>query len=547
MRDDERTATSREAARLHRLVEFSRSIMAELSLPLVLRRVVEAARSLGDAQFAALGVLGVDGSIEEFVHDGMDLETVIAIGDLPKGRGLLGAVTETAAPIRLSSVSNDLRSSGVPLEHPDLEAFLGVPVRSGGTVFGNLYLANPLRKDAFSAEDENLLGSLATTAGIAITNARLHSEAVQRHEWLQVSAEVSQRLMEEDEDSVSLLSDLAHSAQRVARADGVVVSVPVPRTPRTLEIVATSGEGVDQLRGVRFDAIGSIAWQSMQLGRPLVVHDIHERLKRSQHLPLPMQIDHVMVFPLRGKDTVRGAITVGRIQDLPFSDADLELAEAFAAQAAVALEMLDARADQERIALLEERARVAHNLHDNVVQRLFAAGLTIQGASSLSTDPAVREQLAKAVRNLDETIRTLRTSIFDIRQDTTPAGPFPSRVLAVVVEMTAALGFTPVLDLDGPVDNLADEGLANLAEAALRDALTEVARHARATTVQVEVRCDGLGLTLTISDDGRTPLADRPTEGLDHLRQESESRGGAMAVTNRADRGVQLLWTVPLS
>ncbi len=546
MPQDESTPAGREAARLGRLVEFNRSIVAELSLSMVLRRVVEAARVLADARFAALGVIGADGGIEQFVHEGMDEATVLAIGDLPKGRGLLGAVNETAAPIRLHSVTDDARSSGVPLEHPPLTAFLGVPVRTGRTIFGNLYLANPIRGGAFTVEDENLMRSLATTAGVAIANARLHTEAMQRHEWLQVSFEVSQRLMAEDEDSITMLSDLAHSALRVTRSDGVVVTLPVPRSPGTLEIVATSGDRVDELRGIRFDAAGSFAGEAMERGEPLVVRDARERLKGSVNLPLPMLINHMMVIPLLGRDTVRGAITVGRTADVPFSEADKELAQAFAVQATVALEMADARADQNRIALLEERARTAHNLHDNVVQRLFAAGLTIQGAASLSCDPAVREQLAAAVENLDGTIRTLRNSIFDIQPETAAVAAFPSRILGVVVELTATLGFTPALELDGPVEDVAEGDMADAAESAVRAALTEVARHACATRARVEVSSDGRVLTIVVTDDGSVPLAERPRQGRDELQEQAETRSGAMAVTDCESGGVQLLWTAPL-
>jgi GAF domain-containing protein len=543
---DETTAECRESVRLQRLVELNRSIVAELSLATVLRRVVEAARTLVDARLAALGVLGPGGGIEQYIHDGMDADTVLAIGDLPKGRGLLGAVTEAATPIRLASVTADPRSFGVPLEHPPLTAFIGVPLSADSVPFGNLYVANPRYRSEFTVEDENLLRSLATTAGVAIGNARLHTEALQRHEWLQVSSEVSRRLMAEDEDSIAMLTDLARSAQRVARADGVVITLPVARTPRTLEIVATSGEGVEELLGARFDAAGSIAWEAMQLGRPLVVHDVHDRFKGSTHLPLPIAINHVMVFPLIGKDTVRGAITVGRTADVPFSAADLEVAEAFAAQATQALEIVDARADQQRIAVLEERSREAHNLHDDVVQRLFAAGLTIQGAASLSDDPAVRSQLGTAVQALDETIRSLRTAIFDIRQDTTAVAPFASRILGVVVEMTASLGFTPVLELTGSVEQVPDEELPAAAEDALRAALGEVARHARATRVKVEVSYDGLGLTLVVTDDGSVPLADRPRQGLEDLRRRVAERSGVMVATDQDDGGVTLSWTIPL-
>lgn len=546
MPPEETPADGSPAARLQRLVEANRSIVAELSLDGVLRRVVESARSVVGARYAALGVLGADGALEQFVHDGMDAETVYAIGDLPKGRGLLGAVTESGTTIRLASVGDDARSSGVPLEHPPLTSFLGVPIRTGQTVFGNLYLTNPTRHAEFTIEDENLVRSLATTAGAAIANARLFTEALQRQDWLRVSSEVSQRLMAEDEDSVSMLAGLAESALRIARADGVLITLPVSRAPRTLEIVATSGTGLDEYRGVRFDGAGSLVWQAMQLGRPMVVQDVHEQLKQVPHLPLPPSINHAMVFPLLGKDTVRGAITVGRTSDIPFTENDRELAEAFAAQATVALEVADARADQERIAMLEERARMAHNLHDNVVQRLFAAGLTIQGAAGLSDDPAVREQLASAVENLDETIRTLRSSIFDIKQDTTAVAPLAGAILAVVVEMTAALGFTPVLELTGAVDSVTDPHLTAEAASALRTALTEVARHAGATRARVDVDCDGLSLTLVVTDDGGVPSDSRPQEGLDELQRRAEDRSGALAITSLGEGGQQLFWSVPL-
>ncbi|WP_375429716.1 GAF domain-containing protein [uncultured Friedmanniella sp.] len=534
------------AARLERLVEANRLIMAELSLDGVLRRVVESARAIVSAQYAALGVVGYDGGLEQFVHSGMDRETVLAIGDLPKGRGLLGAVTDTGSTVRLESVAADGRSSGVPLDHPALTSFLGVPIRTAAGVYGNLYLANPVGRPAFSTEDENLIRSLASTAGTAVTNAQNYTEALQRHEWLRVSSEVSQRLMAEDEDTASMLAGLARSAQQIARAAGVLITLPVVRTPRTLEIVATSGEGVEQYRGIRFDASGSLSWQAMQLGEPLVVQDVHAYLKEAPHLPLPMPINHVMVVPLLGRDTVRGTVTVGRTKDWPFTENDKELAQAFAVQATLTLEMADARADQQRIAMLEERARMAHNLHDNVVQRLFAAGLTIQGASGLSTDPAVRQQLATAVENLDETIRTLRTSIFDIEPSVDAVPPLAGRILAVVVEMTAMLGFTPVLEVTGSVELVTDPELTSDVEAALRAALIEVAQHANATSVRVDVDVDGLMLTLIVTDNGSTPLASRPSPGLDELQRRAEERSGALALSDIGG-GAQLFWSVPLA
>lgn len=504
--------------RLQRLLEANRLIVAELSLDGVLARLVETARDLIGAQAAAVSLVSPDQETRASAHVGLDNLVAAAL----------------------------LGSDGQLVEHPGVTGILVVPISPDGDSSGQLFLVNPSGPGGFSAADETLARSLADTAAVAVTNAKLYGSALQRQEWLRISSEVSQRLLTDEDDDAAMLADLAASALRVAGADGVIITLPVPGAPGTLEIAATSGDGLDPLRGIRFEGEGSLAWTAMQGDQPLVVRDLQDGFENAWNLPLPGQVSHVMVFPLLGKDTARGAITVGRVSDTPFTTSDLELVEAFAIQTALGLEMADARADQQRIALLEERARIARNLQDNVLQRLFAAGLTIQSAAGKTEDPTLRAQLASTVGNLDETIRSLRSSIFDLNQPETAPGPFPTRMLAVVVELTAVLGFTPALQLEGPVESVVDSELVAEVEAALREALTEVAHHSGATSASVQFEVDQHALTLTVSDNGFIPVPSRPRRGLDRLQQRAEARDGSLAVDDLPDGGLDLRWSVPL-
>ena len=194
--------------RLQRLLDANRTIVRQLSLPAILRQIVQSAGETAGAQYAALGVIGSDGLLEEFIHVGMDDTTVAAIGDLPKGRGLLGVLIEHPEPIRLPHITDDSRSSGFPPGHPPMATFLGVPIRNRNRVFGNLYLTNRLDGNDFTAEDEELISALAATASIAIENARLYEESRQRQEWLRASGDVSRNL---------LLSDDTERARRSSR------------------------------------------------------------------------------------------------------------------------------------------------------------------------------------------------------------------------------------------------------------------------------------------------------------------------------------------
>lgn len=539
------TGSVRADERFRRLVEINRLIVAELSLDALLRRVLESSTDLVGARHGALLVHGVNGTIEHFLHCGMDEATVAGIAAMPRGLGLLGAVGKQ--PLRIVSAASDHRAAGLPAGHPPITAFLGVPIESADSVYGTLYLTNPLGAEEFTSEDEDLLRALAATAGIAIQNVRLYEEARQRHDWLQVSSQVSTRLLAEKGDTASSLRELAAAARQLARADCVLVVLPVVDEPEMLEVSFTDGALVDHLLGVRYGVQNSVAWRAMQEGRGQVVHDLHDRVGKFASVPAPVPVDHAMVFPLQGSGSARGAVIVGRSEHGPFTAADLQMAEAFAAQVALAMEVTDARQDRERVALLEERARIAQELNDQVVQRLFAAGLSVQAAATVAPDAASRSRLTTTVTSLDETIRSIRSSIFDLREQPTNLASLRTRVLAVVIEHTNALGETPVVTIEARLEGLVDADLVDDVEAVLHQALTGLAPLSGTTPVSVEVASSGADLEVVVTDHGQGEGRFPRRSAFRSLRRRAERRGGRLVMAMADGGGLRLLWSAPLS
>jgi signal transduction histidine kinase len=533
--------------RIQRLLEANRAIVSELSLPSVLRQIVESARQTAGARYAALGVIGSDGLLEEFIHVGMDDTTVAAIGDLPKGRGLLGALIEHPEPIRLPSITDDSRSAGFPPGHPPMTTFLGVPIRNRDQVFGNLYLTNRLDGNEFTAEDEELISALAATASIAIENARLYEESRQRQEWLRASGEISRNLLLSEDTDIDTLRRIAVSVKRLAAADVVSVVLPLLSGEGELEVVMAVGIGQEDLSGLRYPPADTIAWHAMHEGRGLIVQDVDRQSGVFLHLRQAVPVTQVMAVPLIGESGARGALIAGRIgRHTTFTAADLDMAETFAGQATIALELADARAAQQQLAALEDRDRIARDLHDHVIQRLFAVGLSLQGMAAKANESASRARLAQAVEELDETISQIRTTIFDL-QDTIPDNRLRSRVKAVVEELEPILGVQLELTWSGPLDTLVDSSLITDVEAVVREALTNVARHAQASTLRVTIGADTDQLTVDVSDDGVGLRDDRRRSGLANLRNRADSRGGTLTLENQEQGGLRLRWSIPLS
>jgi signal transduction histidine kinase len=530
--------------KLNGLLTANKAIMGHLELPMVLRQIVRAACDLVDARYGALGVIGPDGGLEQFVHEGIDDETAARIGSLPKGRGLLGALIEDPRPIRLSRISDDPRSVGFPDHHPPMDSFLGVPIRVRDSIFGNLYLTGR-RSGDFTANDEELIAAVAATAAIAIENARLYEEAGRRQRWLRASAEIGQQLLASTgEDPLSMI---ARRVKDLADADVVTVVLPA-ESPGELMIEVATGLAAEKLTGQSYPSEGTVAAATIETGEPILIANIAKQPEFSLHMRTIVPVGAVMALPLTGWSKPRGSLLVARLAGrYSFTPSDLEMATTFANHAAVALELADARADQQRMVLLEDRDRIARDLHDHVIQRLFAAGLTVQSLQAGERELARTAKFEQVVTDLDDTIRQIRTSIFDLRGSLAPASAsVRTQLVDVIADQVPQLGSEPTVRFSGPVDSLVDPALADELAAVLREALSNVARHAQATTVDVTLTVSADQLCLEVSDDGVGVGETTRRSGLANLEQRAVQRGGSMAVTSMPEEGTRLRWQIAL-
>jgi len=525
--------------RLRSLFEASRLVASELDLPVVLRRIISSAVDLVGARYGAIGVIAPDGTLAQFIHVGMPDDLAKQIGHLPRGHGLLGALIEEQEPIRLEHLRDDPRSSGFPAAHPPMESFLGVPVRVRGEVYGNLYLSEHA-SGSFSAEDQELLIALAGTAGAAIDHARLFDESRRRQRWSAASAEVTAALLSDHaEDSLALIAD------RVAGlADADLVCIALPATGTTMIIEIARGELADSFMGRTFDADGTIAGQAMASGQP-ALSDLAHDSESDPHLTF----GPTMALPFASSDAPTGVLTVSRLPGRPrFSTSDLDMAADFATQASVALTLASVRADRQRLAVLEDRGRIARDLHDNVIQRLFGAGLSLQAVAGGITDAASRAKIAQQVDALDAAIAEIRTAIFTLT--TTPDTETPSlrhRVIDVLGEMSDLFDESPRLTFTGAVDLMATPDLADDVIAVVREGLSNVARHALAEHTSASIAVAEGRLVVVIEDDGRGvgDGAER-SSGTGNLNQRARARGGEFSISNGDERGTVLRWDVPL-
>jgi signal transduction histidine kinase len=527
--------------RLSALLDAVVGIGSDLDLRSTLYRIVVAACRLAGARYGALGVIGPDRLLVEFITDGISVEEHHRIGDLPTGRGILGLLIDEPNPVRLRDLAEHPRSYGFPPGHPVMRSFLGVPVRIRDLVFGNLYLTEKRGAEEFTEEDEETVVALAVAAGVAIDNARLYAAAGHRQRWLEATAEITHVLLG-DVDRTSALRLVARRAREVAGADSAYVLLYDPEREQVQVEVCDPDR--EDLRGAMLALPDTVFGTAIAERDPVVVDDF----ARAADWPVPVTNGPALAVPLAASGTVLGLLVVAHAgSGASFdTDQDVNLLSTFAGQAALALERARAQDQREMLVVLEDRERIARDLHDVVIQRLFATGLHLQSAARLVTRPEVGERIAGAVDDLDTTIRDIRTAIFELRA---PANaPLRTDIRATVDAAAASLGFRPALRLDGPIDSaVPDEVRADLL-AVLRETLSNVVRHARATSLTVSLSIVDGRLALVVEDDG-TGFAGPPDErsGLANIRQRAEKRGGTMAIGAGPDRGTRVAWAVPLA
>ncbi|OKJ00068.1 histidine kinase [Kitasatospora sp. CB01950] len=555
------------ADRMQRLLEAVVSVGANLDPHTTLQRIASGAAELVDARYAALGVVNPHGSgLSDFIHIGVDDATARRIGRLPTGRGILGALIDDPRPLRLTDLSTDPRSVGFPPAHPPMVSFLGVPIRVRGEVFGNLYLTEKQGGGAFTPEDEQVVLALAAAAGVAIENSRLYEEGRRRERWITAAAAVTTSLLSTDEARIALTV----AAEQVRElAEGALGMVLLPAGEDRMRVAYASGERADYLTGELLPEHGLAP--RLLAGEPVHQDDptaATGAATDSQFDRLAREFGPCLAVPMVSAGRVLGALCVWReAGTAPFTGTEQQLAQTFASQAALALRLAEYQLNQQRLAVFQDRDRIARDLHDLVIQRLFATGMMLESAARRAVVPEVQERVGQAVDELDATIQEVRTTIYALQHGDTDDEPdtLRTRVLREGSQAAAALGFRPSITFTGPVESLVGEQASRQLLAALREMLSNTARHARASRVSVEVdatvhlgpdgrpvapgpSCPGLpGVLLTVTDDGIGIPANGRRSGLRNLTRRAEALGGdAWHEPGPHAKGARVRWTARL-
>lgn len=528
--------------RLDGLIDAILAITSGLKLDATLRAIVHTAAELVDARYGALGVRGYDHRLVEFVYEGIDEETRHLIGSLPEGRGVLGALIEEPKPIRLDDISRHPASVGFPLHHPPMRTFLGVPVRIRDEVFGNLYLTEKADGQPFSDDDEVLVQALAAAAGIAVDNARLFEESRTREAWIEATRDIGTQMLA-GADPAMVFRLIAEEALTLMAGAATLVAVPLDDEAPACEvddlvIVEVAGEISPAVKQM------TVAVSGTSIGG--VFRDRTPR--RFDRLDLavdgPVEPGPALVLPLRAADTVAGVLVALRSADeQPFSDKQLDMMAAFADQAALAWRLATAQRQMREVEILTDRDRIARDLHDHVIQRLFAVGLTLQGAAPRARVPAVRESIYSSIDDLQEIIQEIRSAIFDLHAGPSRATGLRHR-LDKVIDQLAIPALHTTVQYTGPL-SVVDTVLANHAEAVLREAVSNAVRHANATSLAINVSVED-DVRVEVVDDGVGISGDITESGLRNLRQRADDAGGEFTVENMPTGGTLLRWSAPL-
>ncbi|MFJ7909236.1 GAF domain-containing protein [Kitasatospora sp. NPDC096204] len=538
--------------RVHSLLEAVLAVGRELDLAQALHRIVEAAADLVDARYAALGVIGPDGhTLSQFLTVGLTEEEIAEIGPPPSGRGILGELIREPQPLRCPVLSDHPASVGFPANHPPMHTFLGVPVRVHGEVFGNLYLTDKRGGLDFDEDDEAVIATLAVAAGVAIDNARLYEEAQLRQRWLRASTEITRSLLS-GAPRLEVVELIARRAREISGAELADVSValagPEERAEELTVEVALGGTPSARL-GVTVPVDGTLSGAAYASGSPATSDELacDDRFRAGPAGRFD-GLGAAVAVPLgTGAGYGRGVLLLARAQGQPaFGPEETGPLLGFADQAALALELAERRRDAEQLNLLEDRDRIARDLHDLAIQRLFATGMTLQSAGRLIESQAAADRVARAVADLDETIKIIRSTIFGLRAHSEPDRGLRARATRVVTDAQGPLGFPPRLSMEGLLDTDVPQELAGHVVAVLAEALSNAARHAGASRVEVTLRALAGRVVLTVTDDGVGVPEGGRRSGLRNLAERADRAGGSFTVDPAEGGGTRLVWEAPI-
>jgi signal transduction histidine kinase len=534
--------------RKDQLLESALVLASDLSLDVVLQRIIELAAKLTDARYGALGVVGSDGRLLDFITTGITPKERQAIGPLPVGEGILGVLIRDAKPLRLRGIADDPRHVGFPPNHPPMQSFLGAPVKARGKVFGNIYLTEKQGAPEFDAEDEAAVLVLATHAGVAIENARLYEETRRRGQWLEAVREISAAILAGAEGERVLQIIVRRARELVDAATATIVTPAMGGGSDPLTIRVADGAHAAELIGLPVPRQGSVSGDVIRSGKPEVLADASRDGRTYQPMIALGNMGPMVLVPLVLRSRPFGTLTVANpVGGAAFDEEAIRLVETFADQASVALEYGRAQDELNRLSLLDERERIGRELHDGVIQSLFSVGMGLQATAVRSRDPEVESRLEAAVAEIDRAIRDLRNYIFGLRPGILADRQLEQALEDLAREFEEKSGVTTVTDIDGTVAAELAQRATDLVQLT-REALSNVGRHAQATTCRVSLRRQGDDGVLEIDDDGQgfDTAASQTGQGLRNLRDRGIAIGGRVSVESKSREGTTVRIAIPI-
>lgn len=528
------------------LLQVAIEIGSDLDLDAILRRIVAAAIGMTGARYGAIGVWGLEGTLASFVHSGMDPEAVRLIGHLPVGKGVLGALRDRTEPLRMTDLSGDPIAVGFPEHHPPMRAFLGMPVIIRGAVFGSLYVTDDRPGRSFSDADEITVQALASAASVAIDNARLFDRARVGARWTDASREISNALLSESRPDLCPLQLIAERAAQLTDAEQAIVLVPAdPDQPSDevdrLVVSVAVGLHAKEVLGQEVPVKGSTTGEVFRSGRPLLT----ETFRRPIRAFTDVGERPAILMPLRSDQQTLGVIIVARNTDArPFEEGHLDLVRDFADHAAIALTLATERRNARELSVLVDRERIARDLHDQVISRVFTVGMDLQGIAARLRSPQLAARLTQSVNELQDVIDDIRRTVFDLQHPPSRRRSFAERVQDAISRLTDDHEGT-TLRMAGTMTAVGDE-LAAHAEAVISEALSNAVRQSRAATVAVDVTVTD-ELLIEITDDGDGAASGNQGHGgLEEIARRANELGGDCAITCPSSGGTRVRWSAPL-
>jgi signal transduction histidine kinase len=529
------------------LLEAVVAVAEDLGLESVLERVVASACDLLRARYGALGVIGEDGGLSHFITVGIDEDLASRIGPLPTGHGVLGLLITDPMPLRLHDLSRHPNAYGFPKHHPPMKSFLGVPVRVRDKVFGNLYLTEKDGGEDFTPEDEDLAVALAAAAGVAIENARLYEDARRRTSWLEACMDITGRMLDDGRPEGASLDLIAERAMRESGAELALVLLPSAEQAGeyTVEGHAGRDDGMANAAPVkgRVLSVASTGIQGRNDGSSSTVQDPW----RLFPVDRAGQPGTLLAMDLSAQGDHQGILVLGRSSGKgAFSTTDVEMASVYGSHIALALALDRIHRLREQQVVFSDRDRIARDLHDLVIQRLFAAGLSIQSLRRFGAAPSVEGRINAITDELDTSIRDLRNTIYSLRATGDDRELLSTRIMQTIQTGAKALTHAPHLTLTGAIDSLEDDVLVEHLLAVLTESLSNAVRHSGAETITVSVAVEDDALTMELADDGCGFSETGSGNGLDNMVRRAAELNGSCIITSTPGKGTSLTWTVPL-